>query len=333
MIRLVFLTGAIRGGWATYHAHLAHGLMLGGIESYFVQLHTVAKTEGRTERPFGRGLVYRTTTIDFLRQKLREGDAVHITAADPKRVGEVSALMQAGATITIHDPNELKNGMQNVVVHSDNVVVIRQKMLDYLPRARFIPHPYVRLPTEQRGREVKVNAVAFSRLDFDKGTHYIAAANREIEQGFWCWLYGWEHRPYAQHKLSKVDPNWREYHGGKWGVEDLWYGVRLAEMANMVIDMTTIVGDGGGTQYTHLEGLDGCDTLVLNSGWLTGTSADDELLRVANFLDPTVPRALADVLRGELQFPVPISHRKNVEKFFVNHDAIVRARQTIYERR
>jgi hypothetical protein len=49
--------------------------------------------------------------------------------------------------------------------------------------------------------------------------------------------------------------------------------------------MSTISGDGGGTQYTFLEAIDAGTALMLNEGWVTGRP-DDELLGYATFVKP-----------------------------------------------
>lgn len=321
-VNLLYMTNSNRGGWATYAAHVVHGLLENDVQAQLWRV--VAKQPGINPRPFGRGVMYRQATVDTL-CALAKKEAVHILAADPKRVLEVEQLLRAGASITIHDPNELKEGVVDVLrAVKPRVTIIREKMREHIPckKVTFVPHPYVRMPTDESIKE-RFNAVAFSRLDFDKGTHFIAAANRSLPKKLWCWLRGWEHRPYAQHKLRKVDPNWREYHLGKWGFEDLWAGVKFAMEARMVVDMSDIKGDGGGTQYTHLEALDAEKPLVLNKRWLTGTPVDKELLSVAIF---TEPDHLIDVLRSKR---VAKPSEKALAKFWRNHNAKLRAPEIV----
>ena len=59
--------------------------------------------------------------------------------------------------------------------------------------------------------------------------------------------------------------------------------------------MSTISGDGGGTQYTFLEAADAGTGLLLNADWLTGRP-DDEILPYAHF---TKPENLADAIKNK----------------------------------
>lgn len=323
-VNLLYMTSSNRGGWATYAAHVVHGLRAAGYQPQLWRV--VAKQPGIKPKPFGREVEYLQATVPTL-CALAKKEIVHILAADPMRVAETEQLLRAGASITIHDPNELKEGVVSVLrAVRPRVTIIREKMREHIPcPAVFVPHPYVRMPGGKFTVKPRIHAVAFSRLDFDKGTHFIAAANRSLPKKLWCWLRGWEHRPYAQHKLKKVDPNWRDYHLGKWGFEDLWAGVKFAQEANMVVDMSDIKGDGGGTQYTHLEALDAGRPLILNAKWLTGRAAiDKEIRSVALF---TEPEQLADVLKSSAAKRGP--PKASLEKFWRNHDAKRRAPQVV----
>jgi hypothetical protein len=111
------------------------------------------------------------------------------------------------------------------------------------------------------------NAVAYSRLDWDKHTLMIAQANQQLVESDRVRIYGAENRLYTYHKVDKAVPGWRGEYGGVFDTA-MEAGVRLAERAHYAVDLSAIVGDGDGTQYTFLEAWDAGTTLVVNRKWL-----------------------------------------------------------------
>lgn len=320
-INLVYLAEPVRGGWPTYTAHLAHGLMAAG---HHVQLWKMKKHTEDRDRPFGRGLRYRNASKEFLTELARQ-ERTHIAAAEAKAAPVVAELLNAGATITIHDPTELKNGMVPALAKSKApVVVIRASVASYLRHdaptlpVRFVRHPYFRMVGPRYSGE-RSHAVAFSRLDWDKGTHYIVHANLVLDKEHAVQMYGHENRMYTHHKLEEIDPDWRRNYNGMWPVDDLWSGVQIAERARVAVDMSSIKGDGGGTQYTFLEAIDAGCVLMLNQAWLTMDPAANEMLTAAMFVDP---ERLADALTD----PLPVLR---AETILERHEAKARALETV----
>lgn len=320
-INIVYLAKPVRGGWPTYTAHLAYGLQAAG---HNVQLWKQSKhTEDHT-RPFGRGLRYRNASKEFLAELARQ-EKTHIAAAEASSATAVKELLAAGATITIHDPTELKGGMPAALAETNApVVVIRSSVASYIHKnvgmfpVRFVRHPYWRMVGPRYEGE-RSHAVAFSRLDWDKGSHYIVHANVVLDREHQVQMYGHENRLYTHHKLTEIDPDWRRNYSGMWPVDDLWSGVKIAERARVAVDMSAIKGDGGGTQYTFLEAIDAGCLLMLNQQWLTMDPGANEMLTAALFVDP---ERLADALTD----PLPVLR---AESLLERHEAKARALETV----
>jgi hypothetical protein len=320
-INIVYLADPVRGGWPTYTAHLAYGIRAAG---HHVQLWKMSKHTEDRDRPFGRGLRYRNASKEFLTELARQ-EPTHIAAAEAKNATVVKELLAAGATITIHDPTELKGGMPAALAESRApIVVIRASVASYIHKnigllpVEFVRHPYFRMVGPRYEGE-RSHAVAFSRLDWDKGTHHIVHANLVLDRDFSVQMYGAENRLYTHHKLQEIDPDWRRNYGGMWPVDDLWGGVQIAERARVAVDMSVIKGDGGGTQYTFLEAIDAGCLLMLNQEWLTMDPRANEMLGSAVFVDP-------ERLAGALTDELPVLQ---ADKLLERHEAKARALETV----
>jgi hypothetical protein len=100
--------------------------------------------------------------------------------------------------------------------------------------------------------------------------------------------------------------------------------VKLAADGQVVVDLSAISGDGGGTQYSFLECWDAGRPLVLNSRWITGNAAHDEVNgAVAAVVDD------AEQLAALLSGPVPDWDRDAAEEILRNHDAAQSARSLL----
>lgn len=314
-ITLAYLARPTTGGWVSYTAHLARGLMTAG---HKVTLAKLGKRSEAFSRDFGMGLRYANTSAAVLDTLARRGELI-ITAAD-KSVGPslLAELRDAGAAVVIHDPTELKGGMRDALDHGGAPLwVVRRSMLKHLPHAVYAPHPYTRasLP-EWKGR--RYHAMAFSRLDWDKHTDLIVRANQILlpDPERRVRIYGTENRLYTHHKLTAIDPDWRANYAGPMARVNLWAGALVARRATWAVDLSVIKGDGGGTQYTFLEALDAGARLIINSAWLTSAPALDEM---ALYVSAAVSDAesLAEVLSG----PADAYAWPDATPLFYEHDA------------
>jgi len=268
-LALFYLAEPRFGGWVTFTAHLALTMRTMGYE---VALYKVGqRSEPPTrQRDYGRGLTYRN--VDRLEAKIIAGGTRSIiTAVGPKNVGVAEELIAEGAHVVIHDPTELSPKMFEALRTDSRhqTVIVRESNRRHLEaegiRPVFIRHPYVQQATV--GMPRVVNAVAISRVDWDKHTTEIARANERLPKEKRIIIYGAENGMYAHHKLDHSYPRWREQYRGTYPAE-LDAAVRIAETARYCVDLSAIAGDGDGTQYTFLEAWDAGAILVVNRKWL-----------------------------------------------------------------
>jgi hypothetical protein len=292
-IPLVYLASPRTGGWVQFTAHLYRGLLAAGCQPLLYRVG--ARTERKT-RPFGFGLEYLNVALPAL-SALCQADGAIITAAEPARAQDVACLRGFGAGMVVHDPTELKGGMAAAIGNGTGPLwAIRPAMLAHVPGAQLIPHPYA--PAEPPWPSIGAkHAVAFSRLDWDKHTDTIVAANALLPAPMRVSIYGTENRLYTHHKLPE---GWRASYCGAMERRDLWAGQRLAASAQWAVDLSAIAGEGGGTQYTFLEALDGGARLVISADWLTGDPAADTIAPYATVVNGAAE--LAAVLGGPADY-------------------------------
>jgi hypothetical protein len=102
MTAIFYLSDVRYGGWPTFTAHLALSLQRAGDNPRIYKIG--ATTEGRA-RPFGRGLNYRNLKLPAAVEICRQIPAI-VAVAAPKFIEPAVALLEAGATLVVHDPTE-----------------------------------------------------------------------------------------------------------------------------------------------------------------------------------------------------------------------------------
>jgi len=275
MIALPLLADPRTGGWPTYTAHLAHGLIRAGWDPIIFR---ISKRSERTPRDFGRGLQYWNIALDEL--AAMAGRIPMLITAVGKSYRSIAAdLMARGSSVVIHDPTELDQTMRDALQET-TVITIREIIGDKLQREKipnvFIGHPYERadrLPTE-----IQTRAVTLSRVDFDKNTHLVVEANRMLAEDLQIQICGTLNTLYSKIRLDRIDPDWRRNYAGDWPAKSSTaLPLQIAGTAEAVIDLSTIKGDGGGTQYSFLEILDAGRPMIIHQDWLTGDRRYDEI--------------------------------------------------------
>jgi hypothetical protein len=319
-MNLFYLSDVRYGGWPTFTAHLARGLQSLGVPAHIFKVG--ARSEGQ-HRPFGRGLGYRNLSLQAACD-LAPGGLIVVAAK--KRLHEAEALLDAGAGLVIHDPTEVKGESSRLIAnHQRPLVTVREANLDLLRALGgdpiYIPHPYMQCPVRLADSGHRMTACSISRVDFDKHTDLIADANAILnKQGQRIAIYGAENRLYTHHKLDAQCPGWRDAYRGGFDVDTLWGGVKLARRYKTVVDMSVIVGDGGGTQYTHLEALDAGCNLVLNMGW---SMTLGEINPYAAFVE--TPKQLAALMAHEWKSedPTPLFDAHDAGKIAAMYQEVV----------
>jgi hypothetical protein len=275
---LVYLAKPVYGGWVTFTAHLS--------QKFGYPIHKVTKRSEKTTRPFGYGRDY---------QNLSLGDVLllpnlMIVAVD-KHYWTLLQFFPKDTEIVIHDPTECKTSKDGnpLVQETDRgshllqnfkVVTIRDTVQQYLKDEHgvssvFKKHPFYDYELS-KGPGWSFSHVSIARIDFDKNTDILLRANALLKdkasskdsKDKAIYLFGAENRIYVHHKLKPLH------------IEDYWKGKFPKEMepsldhksilkdADYMIDMSTIKGDGGGTQYTFLEAIHNDCVLVLNNEWI-----------------------------------------------------------------
>lgn len=286
------------GGWVTFTRHLARALRSQGYAPHIVR---IGKRSERKMRDYGDGLGYQNLSLlDACSAVLGSGRGLVVYSAWRKCAEQLPALLDAGAGLVLHDPTEWKGGGVLPYLPGRRVVAIRRANVAALSalgvQARFVPHPWA--PTEvDVDRAPTCRAVAISRIDFDKATHIIADANQRVAPACRVQLHGAENRIYTHHKLDKEFPGWRANYHGRFPPNP-GFARWLAAGAECVVDLSTIAGDGGGTQYTFMEAWQAGRPLVVNRGWLRGD--DDTMSEGVNCAAVADAAELAGVLEGSL---------------------------------
>jgi len=261
-MNLVYMAKPIYGGWVTFTSHLA--LKCGA------DLYKIGKRTEPKKRDYGYGVQYRNMRID----EFLELDNVLITAID-KHYWKYLDLFPKGTKVVIHDPTELKGKENKLRELLDNfeVITIRESVKQFLldnfnKKSTFLPHPFFEYQKDTGGGKCNYYSLCISRIDFDKNINLILDANKSLEEQKKIYLFGAENRLYVHHKLKDMD--FEKYWKGKYpkNLPMKYEDKNLLDNCAFVVDMSIIVGDGGGTQYTFLEAIYHDCALILHKEWV-----------------------------------------------------------------
>ena len=271
-INLFYLAKPKYGGWVTYTTHLFRALQEVGCQ---VSLFKITKRTESSVRHFSDGIYYQNVDIETAETLSKMMPSV-ITASDKNYLHETESILSNEAHIVIHDPTEMREQLVDVVkktkckpisIREVNVKNLKTLGLDSV----FVRHPYVRYNKEGSVQDKTELAVSTSRIDFDKHIDTILDANNSLKDK--VKIYGAENGLYTYHKLIKTHPEWKQDYHGCFGNA---YGevFKILNPSKYMIDMSAIKKDGGGTQYTFLEGWDANCVLILNKKWDIGVGND-----------------------------------------------------------
>jgi len=247
-IPFFYLADSKYGGWVSFSAHLS-----------LITEKNIFKVSptGRGSGEYGYGVFYKNVTeglSSVLENKV-------ILAIDKNHRTMLNNFKNS--IVVIHDPTEIDDGVLDFLKKSKKVITIRKSVSDFLLKHKidteFIPHPFY----QYEKSEVKRigNAVALSRIDFDKGTHTIVEANNI---GANIRIYGSKNPFYYYHKLK--DLGFDQYYYGEYK-KTFNDSRKLYGGFDKLVDLSVIKNDGGGTQYTFLEADYWNQTIIVHKKW------------------------------------------------------------------
>jgi len=245
------------GGWVSFTAHLS-------LKQNW-SVYRITKTNEKRMRQFGYGVNYRNVNTDNL------PDNILITAID-KTYYKYLEYIPDGSHIVIHDPTELK---KQVIPHLSRfkIIVIRETVKKVLKEkydleSKFLHHPFYQYPVNRNIE--KKNTVSVSRIDYDKHTDILINANEKMDVAQHIDIYGKINNLYVHRKLGdSLEP----YYCGCFERSFIDLD-KILTPAKYVVDMSAIVGDGAGSQYTFLEAIHQDCVLILNHKWTCGLKTD-----------------------------------------------------------
>jgi glycosyltransferase involved in cell wall biosynthesis len=279
---LLYLAKPIYGGWVSFTSHLARKENL--------PLYKIGARTEKKKRPYGYSVEYQNINLDSLDElMIQQGSIPIITAIDKNYYHVLEHIAQKiieyphiRLSIVLHDPTEFSKGAKKQLLEllksmktNIKIITIRKTVHDMLLslgiESQFIIHPYVLSSNERKSIDQRQGAVSISRIDYDKNIDIIVKANAIMNTAHKIVLYGDPNERYIYQKLveydsfKKTDPE-SMYRGNFPKSADALHNILESRL--FVVDMSSIYGDGGGTQYTFLEAIEAGCILILNHKWV-----------------------------------------------------------------
>ena len=300
-VDLFYLSPNPYGGWVTFTSHLMEALKEVGI---YCELFKIRPKSELKSREFGYSKRYRNVSMQ---EALSRGNVKLIVAGAKQFKEQTQTLYDNGACIVVDDPTELKNLPDNL--DYSRCVSIRKIGARTLNGSTFIRHPYkcftekdVNAQTlieysegfSKKGSRPK-KAISTCRIDFDKRTHILLDANRLLEEENKIDIRGFENRIYTRFKIVPHYPEWVQSKAHYPREESFAFQMMTNCIYN--VDMTQIIGDGGGTQYTWLEAWNAGCIPIIHKNWLL--DQPDDMIPDKNCLVVDSAEDLAALLSQE----------------------------------
>jgi len=330
-ISLFYMSKVGFGGFVKYTSELYKAFQRMGHD---VNLYKIRSRWENKLRDFNEGVQSRNISIIDAEEIIAKSDAAIVTATWWKGWYEnVQALIEMGAEVVIHDHTEYNKDFLNFL---DNYqvrpIVIRKASERHLQEEGldpvFIPHPYIPFMSHEfriSNKPRPLHAISVCRLDFDKRTHMLIEANELLPFNKRIHLWGAHVRMYMYNKIVHKYKGWdddKHYTGPCYlraqqnFSKELGYAVELNGRAEFSVDMSAIVGDGGGTQYSFLQAMDAGAVVVVNSDWVYGYT--DEMQHAENCIAVEDVDDLVSLLKHNTRQDV-IGHVYGAEEILENH--------------
>ena len=305
------------GGWVSFTGHLLNSI---GIK----QLSKISPSN-RTEdklRDYGYGLKYQNIAKDAINIF-----PTFILALDKHHYDYVfnSINPKLNNKIVIHDNIEVMNKEYAKKLKEMNfkIITIRKEISDYISansdvESKFLLHPFYTFP-QVRIDYMNNGAISVCRVDFDKHQEIMCKANKMVDdQTKRIKIHGAINRIFEYHKLK--DLGFNDYYQGSFDKNYNDLSILLCGK-KLMVDLTAIKNDGGGTQYTFLEAIyHGC-TLVLNRKWLDGFT-DCDFKEGYNCLAIGDEKELADILNKQDELDLN-NINNNAKKLLQRHIDVI----------
>ena len=266
-INLIYAAEPKFGGWVSFTEHLYNCLAM---QKNKVNLYIIANKFSNLAVPYSGNVTCHKITA----QAVQELRGVNIITALDKKTAALFHTIPRNLYYVVHDPTELTSERMPFYLKAKHVFGIRKNMIPVINskglKSSYLPHPYCSISPE---RKVTKNAVAYSRIDWDKHTEMICGANEMLDKKHRCHIYGAENRMYSYHKLDTQYKDWKTNYFGKFP-KTAGAGAILAATAKFAVDMSVIKQDGSGSQYTFLEAWDAGTQLILNKKWTLDDSGE-----------------------------------------------------------
>jgi hypothetical protein len=260
------------GGVTTFTAHLLH--TLGLAQKNKVVLHPSNNSERRV-RNFGYGLYYQNISLNTICSikypflTVVKDNYFHALdkLSNYERRGN---LDHSNIILVIHDPRDITDRMIPLI-KGWKIITIRETVQQHLKQKYdldplFLYHPFY--PYHVVCKNPKIGAVSISRIGFGKNIDIILNANKLINSSEnSIKLYGCPTPMYVYTQLGGEEGDFRKYYCGKFdrsfmSLSNILAGVKL------VVDLSLVRYDGGGTQYTFLEAIHNNCALILHRRWI-----------------------------------------------------------------
>lgn len=265
-MNLIYMARPVYGGWITFTAHYS-----------LINNYPIFKIGNRTEKTmknFGYNVKYKLSTIEDICSK----ENIIITALD-KTCYKYLDYFPENTKLIIHDPNELKKKkypnilIESGIINKFKIITLRENVHKYLKDTLGIDnelmfHPFYKY--DKNNYESMNNyAVSISRIDYDKNIDILLKCNLLINDlNKKIKIFGFENRMYIHHKLKEYDfyNNWM----GRFdkSLPMLYNDKDILKNCKFLIDLSIIKNDGGGVQYTLLEGIYNNCILILHKEWI-----------------------------------------------------------------
>ena len=289
-----------------YFAFLSH--LMGGLDAFeeYVEFFYIAT---RPKKKY-KELRMKTTPIPYKKKPsvLNTFDLVIVPSAKAdKPMAKYVPLLDyitKPTILVVHDPPELstKGGLNYCLDKFNAFLFIRPAVEHWFLKKYFsvpaltewLPHPYHRQnPTNDLGRFKRNLVVDIARIDWDKHQDLLLRAAKNIKAEVKI-RSGAINSQYVYHKCKDLD--WKSYYGGGFNNP-----MDVLREARIMIDLSAIQHDGGGTQYTFLEAMDAECVPVVSEKWITHDAVmkDGENCVVVNHTSEGVATGVNNLLQDE----------------------------------